>query len=57
MIIGSCGGGGNWVLVPKGKARIHTQISAAHTKEDLDKAIEAFVKTCKELHSKLRPKK
>jgi glycine C-acetyltransferase len=43
--------------VPKGKARIHTQISAAHTKEDLDKAIEAFVKTYKELHSKLRPKK
>jgi len=29
-------------VVPKGKARIRTQISAAHTKEDLDKAISAF---------------
>jgi glycine C-acetyltransferase len=29
-------------VVPKGKARIRTQISAAHTKEDLDKAIAAF---------------
>ena len=29
-------------VVPKGKARIRTQISAAHTKQDLDKAIAAF---------------
>jgi len=29
-------------VVPKDKARIRTQISAAHTKEDLDKAINAF---------------
>ena len=29
-------------VVPKGKARIRTQISAAHTKDDLDKAIKAF---------------
>jgi glycine C-acetyltransferase len=29
-------------VVPKGKARIRTQISAAHTQEDLDKAIAAF---------------
>ena len=29
-------------VVPKGKARIRTQISAAHTIEDLDKAINAF---------------
>jgi len=29
-------------VVPKEKARIRTQISAAHTKEDLDKAIKAF---------------
>lgn len=34
-------------VVPKGKARIRTQISAAHTREDLDKAIQAF-KECKE---------
>jgi glycine C-acetyltransferase len=29
-------------VVPKGKARIRTQISAAHTKDDLDTAITAF---------------
>lgn len=29
-------------VVPKGKARIRTQVSARHTKEDLDRAIEAF---------------
>ena len=32
-------------VVPKGKARIRTQISAAHTKEDLDKAIKIFAST------------
>ena len=36
-------------VVPKGKARIRTQISAAHTKGDLDKAIAAFSSTYKEL--------
>ncbi len=36
-------------VVPKGKARIRTQISAAHTKEDLDKAIAAFMVTYAEL--------
>jgi len=36
-------------VVPKGKARIRTQISAAHTKAHLDKAIAAFVKVGKEL--------
>ena len=36
-------------VVPKGKARIRTQISAAHTKQDLDKAIAAFTSTYKEL--------
>lgn len=29
-------------VVPKGKARIRTQVSAAHSKEDLDFAIEKF---------------
>jgi glycine C-acetyltransferase len=36
-------------VVPKGLARIRVQISAAHTKEHLDKAIEAFEKIGKEL--------
>jgi len=31
-------------VVPKEKARIRVQLSAAHTKEQLDKAIDAFVK-------------
>ncbi len=34
-------------VVPKGKARIRTQISACHTKEDLDLALKAFSE-CKE---------
>jgi len=34
-------------VVPKGKARVRCQISAAHTTEQLDKAIAAF-KACKE---------
>ena len=36
-------------VVPKGKARIRVQISAAHTKDDLDKAIESFAATYAEL--------
>jgi len=36
-------------VVPKGKARIRTQMSAAHTKEDLDLAVAAFAKVGREL--------
>lgn len=36
-------------VVPKGKARIRVQLSAAHTKAHLDKAIEAFTKVGKNL--------
>jgi len=36
-------------VVAKGLARIRVQISAAHSKEDLDKCINAFVKVGKEL--------
>jgi len=39
-------------VVPKGKARIRTQISAGHTREDLDKAIAAFAATYGELRDK-----
>jgi len=37
-------------VVPKGEARIRVQISAAHSKADLDRAIEAFVTVGKELN-------
>lgn len=37
-------------VVAKGQARIRTQISAAHTRADLDKAINAFVKVGKKLN-------
>jgi glycine C-acetyltransferase len=36
-------------VVPKGQARIRVQLSAAHTKDQLDKTIEAFTKVGKEL--------
>ena len=36
-------------VVAKGAARIRTQISAAHSIEELDKAISAFIKVGKEL--------
>ena len=36
-------------VVPKEKARIRVQLSAAHTQEHLDKAIKAFIKVGKEL--------
>ncbi|MGM9793472.1 MAG: glycine C-acetyltransferase [Candidatus Cryptobacteroides sp.] len=37
-------------VVPKDQARIRVQISAAHTKEQLDKCIEAFIKVGKDLN-------
>jgi glycine C-acetyltransferase len=36
-------------VVPKDKARIRVQLSAAHTKEHLDKAIQAFTEVAKSL--------
>jgi glycine C-acetyltransferase len=36
-------------VVPKGQARIRVQISAAHTKEDIDMALDSFYKVGKEL--------
>ena len=35
--------GFSYPVVPQGKARIRTQISAAHTQDDLDKAVKAFI--------------
>ena len=34
-------------VVPRGEARIRVQISAAHTRDHLDKAIEAFTEVGK----------
>jgi glycine C-acetyltransferase len=36
-------------VVPQGQARVRCQVSAAHTKDDLDEAIRAFVKVGKRL--------
>lgn len=36
-------------VVPKGQARIRVQLSAAHTQEQLDKALAAFEKVAKEV--------
>ena len=41
--------GFSYPVVPKGAARIRVQISAAHTREDLDLALEKFAKVGREL--------
>jgi glycine C-acetyltransferase len=41
--------GFSFPVVPHGKARIRTQMSAAHTREQLDKAVAAFTAVGKEL--------
>ena len=37
--------GFSYPVVPQGKARIRTQVSAAHSRGDLDRAVQAFVDT------------
>jgi glycine C-acetyltransferase len=41
--------GFSYPVVPQGKARIRTQVSAAHDREHLDKALNAFAKIGKQL--------
>lgn len=41
--------GFSFPVVPRGKARIRTQMSAAHSREQLDRAIDAFIRIGKEL--------
>ena len=43
-VVGFC-----YPVVPKGKDRIRTQISAGHTKEDLDFAVKCFGEVKKEM--------
>ncbi len=39
----------SYPVVPQGKARIRTQVSAAHSQADLDRAVKAFVETRQEI--------
>jgi glycine C-acetyltransferase len=39
----------SYPVVPKGRARIRTQISASHTREELERAIAAFAETAEEI--------
>jgi glycine C-acetyltransferase len=41
--------GFGYPVVPKGEARVRCQISAAHTKDNLDQALQAFKKIGKKL--------
>ncbi|XP_076450691.1 2-amino-3-ketobutyrate coenzyme A ligase, mitochondrial-like [Babylonia areolata] len=41
--------GFSYPVVPKGKARIRVQISASHSEQDIDRAVDAFIRIGKEL--------
>jgi len=41
--------GFSFPVVPQGKARIRTQVSAAHSRDDLERAVQAFIQTREEL--------
>jgi glycine C-acetyltransferase len=44
--------GFSYPVVPQGKARIRTQVSAAHTRDELERAVRAFAETRKQLAEK-----
>ncbi|MBR2675123.1 MAG: glycine C-acetyltransferase [Mogibacterium sp.] len=39
----------SYPVVPKGKARIRTQVCASHTKEDIDRAVQMFIEVREEM--------
>lgn len=39
----------SYPVVPKGKARIRTQVSAAHTRAEIDRAVTAFASAAKRI--------
>jgi glycine C-acetyltransferase len=41
--------GFSYPVVPQGKARIRTQVSAAHSRDELERAVQAFVETREEV--------
>jgi len=41
--------GFSFPVVPQGKARIRTQLSAAHTDEQIDRTVKAFAKVGREV--------
>ena len=41
--------GFGYPVVPQGQARVRCQISAAHTRDDLDQALAAFAKVGQQL--------
>jgi len=46
--------GFSYPVVPKGQARIRTQVSAAHSKSDLERAVKAFIETREALEAPSR---
>ena len=46
--------GFSYPVVPKGQARIRTQVSAAHSRSDLERAIKAFIETREALEGSSR---
>jgi glycine C-acetyltransferase len=43
--------GFSFPVVPRGKARIRTQMSAAHTDQQIDRAVAAFAKVGRQLNA------